>query len=440
MKPSGLGWAGDIPAEWDTAKICLVARLESGHTPSRQHPEYWVPEECTTPWVSLADVWQLREGTEDYIGETSEKISAKGMANSSARLLPTGTVVLSRTASVGFAGIMPHPMATTQDFANWVPGERVSSEFLLYALRAMSEEFQRAMMGSTHQTIYMPDIRRLAIPIPPRSEQTEIVTYLRHQLPIVDKLIVNKERLLELLAMQRQALITETITSGLNRGAQTKDTVIPSMGRVPAHWNVQRLMHLTPSARKIMYGIVLPGPHVEGGIPVVKSGDCWPAKLRADRLHRTTAEIEAPYARARLEPGDLVYAIRGSVGACAVVPEELRGANLTQDAARIAPGPGVSPRWLLFAVQAHSTWVQLEAGVVGATVKGINIRDLKRPFIPVPPIEEQEAIAAFIERRVSTIDATLESTERSVSKLREYRQAIVTSAVTGKLHLANEEA
>ena len=60
MKPSGLGWAGDIPADWDVAKICLVAKLESGHTPSRQHPEYWVPSECTIPWFSLADVWQLR--------------------------------------------------------------------------------------------------------------------------------------------------------------------------------------------------------------------------------------------------------------------------------------------------------------------------------------------------------------------------------------------
>lgn len=131
MKPSGLEWAGDIPAEWDVAKICLLARLESGHTPSRQAPEYWAPEECTIPWFSLADVWQLRDGTQDYLGDTAEKISPRGLANSAARLLPAGTVVLSRTASVGFAGIMPRPMATTQDFANWVCGDRLMSEYLL---------------------------------------------------------------------------------------------------------------------------------------------------------------------------------------------------------------------------------------------------------------------------------------------------------------------
>ena len=122
MKPSGLGWVGDIPRDWDVAKICLVARLESGHTPSRQHPEYWIPDECTIPWLSLADVWQVRPGIQEYVGETSEKISPLGMANSAARLLPAGTVVLSRTASVGFAGIMSQPMATTQDFATGFPG------------------------------------------------------------------------------------------------------------------------------------------------------------------------------------------------------------------------------------------------------------------------------------------------------------------------------
>ena len=72
LKGSGLGWAPTIPNDWDSAKVCLVARLESGHTPSRQHPEYWVPEECTIPWFSLADVWQLREANQKYLAETSE--------------------------------------------------------------------------------------------------------------------------------------------------------------------------------------------------------------------------------------------------------------------------------------------------------------------------------------------------------------------------------
>ena len=189
-----------------------------------------------------------------------------------------------------------------------------------------------------------------------------------------------------------------------------------------------------------MYGIVLPGPHVEGGIPIVKSGDCWPDKLRLDRLKCTTPEIEAPYARARLEPGDIVYAIRGSVGASAVVPDQLRGANLTQDAACIAFGPDVEVVWLLFAVQSTSTWSQLEAGILGATVKGINIRDLKRPYLPVPPRAEQRRIANELEQRLRSLTATLDRTEKSVARLREYRQSLITAAVTGQLDLTTADS
>ena len=141
MKDSGIEWLGEVPEHWEVALLRLVARIESGHTPSRQHPEYWIPDVCTTPWFSLADVWQLRDGRKEYLGDTSEKVSERGLANSSARLLPAGTVILSRTASVGFSGIMPLPMATTQDFANWVCGSRISPEYLLYSLRAMTPDF-----------------------------------------------------------------------------------------------------------------------------------------------------------------------------------------------------------------------------------------------------------------------------------------------------------
>ena len=120
VRDSGHQWIGDIPAHWDVARMRHVARLESGHTPSRQHPEYWVPEECTIPWVSLADVWQIREGGIDEIRETAEKVSPLGVANSAARVLPAGTVIVSRTASVGFSAIISEPMATTQDFVNWI--------------------------------------------------------------------------------------------------------------------------------------------------------------------------------------------------------------------------------------------------------------------------------------------------------------------------------
>src|SRR5690606_8098467 len=114
-------------------------------------------------------------GVTIYVTDTENKISPLGLANSSARLLPASTVFLSRTASVGFSGIMSTEMAVSQDFAAWICGDRLLPEYLLLCLRAMKPEFERLMMGSTHKTIYMPDIEKLAIPLPPMKEQRAIV-------------------------------------------------------------------------------------------------------------------------------------------------------------------------------------------------------------------------------------------------------------------------
>lgn len=219
MKDSGIEWLSEVPEHWVVLPIRFAAKLESGHTPSRQHPEYW--GNCTVPWFTLADVWQIRDARAEYISETKEKISELGLANSSARLLPKGTVILSRTASVGFSAIMAADMATTQDFANWVCGHRLKPEFLLYVLRAMGCEFERLMMGSTHNTIYMPDIQSLRFALPPLNEQSEIVNFVRGRVNELDSLTSEAQRAIDLLQERRTALISAAVTGQIDvRGFQ----------------------------------------------------------------------------------------------------------------------------------------------------------------------------------------------------------------------------
>jgi len=214
MRDSGVEWLGGVPEGWLAPKVRYVATLESGHTPSRNKPEYW--ENCYIPWISLGDVWQLRSGRQKYISETKESISDKGLANSAARLLPKNTVILSRTASVGFAGIMKDAMATTQDFANWVCGEKLDPEFLLYCFWAMRSEFDRLMVGSTHKTIYMPDIKELFIALPPINEQFLIVEMLNEKLPRFDALEEQANKTINLLQERRTALISAAVTGKID--------------------------------------------------------------------------------------------------------------------------------------------------------------------------------------------------------------------------------
>lgn len=220
MKDSGVPWLGGVPAHWRVGKVQTFARRESGHTPSRQRPEYW--ENCTVPWFTLADVHQIRDGKTDHVFETKELVSELGLANSSARLLPKGTVMLSRTASVGYAAIMGVDMATTQDFVNWVCHDDLLPEFLLFVLRGMKSEFDRLMMGSTHQTIYMPDIAKLTMAQPPVDEQRQIVEALKARLKRLDLLAADATQAVGLLRERRSALIAAAVTGQIDvRGFTT---------------------------------------------------------------------------------------------------------------------------------------------------------------------------------------------------------------------------
>ena len=174
------------------------------------------------------------------------------------------------------------------------------------------------------------------------------------------------------------------------------------------------------------------------GVPIVKGGDVSPERLGLDTLNRTHPDIEACYVRSRLRGGDLVYAIRGSIGDVAIVPDELEGANLTQDAARIAYTAAIHGKWLLYTLKSAVTFAQLDAGAVGATIRGINIRDLKRAVVARPPQFEQRAIAAFLDRETAKIEIINAKVHQVIDRLKELRTALISAAVTGKIDVRHD--
>ncbi|MCI5949573.1 MAG: restriction endonuclease subunit S [Parolsenella sp.] len=211
-KPSGVDWIGDIPAHWQAERISYHCRLESGHTPSKDHPEWWKDDECVIPWLTTGDIHRFRKGELTSIDDTEEHISETGLAHSSARILPAGTVALSRTASVGFSIIMGRDMATSQDFADWVPGPDVNSKYLLYVFRSMSQLFEQLKIGSTHKTIYMHVLKTLKMPLPPISEQLAIAGHLDARTSAIDAVLETKRKQLDNLKRRRQSLIYEYVT------------------------------------------------------------------------------------------------------------------------------------------------------------------------------------------------------------------------------------
>jgi type I restriction enzyme, S subunit len=164
------------PAGWTWQRLTKLADLESGHTPSRRQPDWWGGE---IPWIALPDIRAL-DGK--VAMETKENTNPKGIANSSARILSAGTVMLSRTASVGFVAMMGRPMATSQDFVNWVCGSGLAPRFLMHALRSSREYLLANASGAIHQTIYMPAVKEFHLCLPDRRRQDQLTAQLDSQL------------------------------------------------------------------------------------------------------------------------------------------------------------------------------------------------------------------------------------------------------------------
>ena len=196
----------NVPEGWVWTPLLRVARQETGHTPSRRKPEYWGGDQY---WIGIVDA-RLHHGQK--INDTLQKVTSEGLENSSARILPSETVCLSRTASVGYVCIMGKPMATSQDFATWSCTEALDSKFLMYAIIAEGSEIRRFGKGTTHTTIYFPEIRALHIALPSVTEQRTIVDLLEKKLQYVD-LVLND--------IDEQILRTETLRQSILKKAFT---------------------------------------------------------------------------------------------------------------------------------------------------------------------------------------------------------------------------
>ena len=182
------------PPGYEWRALTSAARLETGHTPSRKKPEYWGGD---VPWIGI------RDATGNHgrvIHATNENTNALGISNSSARILPAETVCLSRTASVGYVVVMGRPMATSQDFVNWVCSDELNPHYLKYALLSEQRALRMFAVGSVHSTIYFPEVKAFHLCMPSRKVQDAVAATLG---ALDDKIELNRKMNATLEAMAR---------------------------------------------------------------------------------------------------------------------------------------------------------------------------------------------------------------------------------------------
>ncbi|MDE8754062.1 restriction endonuclease subunit S [Pectobacterium polaris] len=196
--------ASVIPNGWKYDLLDKFAVRCSGHTPSKRHPEYW---NGGVKWISLTDSHRLDKG---YVYATDKEISLEGIANSSAEIHPSETVVLSRDAGIGKSGVMAEAMAVSQHFIAWKCDnkDKLNSWFLYNWLQLNKAEFERQAVGSTIKTIGLPYFKKLKIAVPPYSEQKKIARIFS----VWDQAIFTAEQLLSNSQKQKKALIQKLLT------------------------------------------------------------------------------------------------------------------------------------------------------------------------------------------------------------------------------------
>ncbi|MFA6135221.1 MAG: restriction endonuclease subunit S [Phycisphaerae bacterium] len=429
-KPSGVEWLGEVPAHWEVIRLknVLQQRITDGpHTT----PTF------TADGVPFLSVDGIQDGELNFDG--CRFISEADHAEFRVKALPKkNDLLMGKAASTGKIA----RVKVDFEFSIWSPLALIrlespvsNSAFFEQCLKSpiVQAQIDNFCTSNTQKNISMDDIPRLVLTRPPRDEQTRIAEFLDEETAKIDGLVAEQLRLMELLKEKRQAVISHAVTRGLNPKAPLKPSGIEWLGDVPAHWEITPLKWLTDPERPIMYGIVLPGPDVGEGIPILKGGNIRPSRMNLQSMARTTAELEAPYARARLKEGDLVYSIRGTIGDCEIVPAELEGSNITQDVARVAITRGICAPWGRWALLASAIRDDLACGSLGAAVRGINIFDLKRANIPTPPPKEQTAIAAFLDAETSRFDTLTAEAQRAIDLLQERRTALISAAVTGQI-------
>ncbi len=404
-------WFGDRLSRWPVVPIRRVCQLGTGHTPDRSQSDYWRAEECVIPWVTVADIHRLGGSGLEPLDDTEQHISETGLANSAAVLHPTGTVMVSRTASIGFACRIGRPMATTQAFATWTPGPMVDGRYLLLVMKALAPEFDRLAYGSTHLTIYMPDIEGVRMPVPPTRTQRAIADYVEREIARIDALIAAKQRIVELLEERLHLTARESTTNGgetlpLRRILSTIKT-----GTTPPVEEFSRLS--------------------EGAVPWYSPADVgdWLQLLPASRTLKTEA-IAAGWVPQFPAQSTLLVGIGATAGKVAFLDH---GASGNQQMTCLVPGPRILPRFLAWQLFARRD--ELCAAAPFTTLPILSNEFVKSLLMVIPALPRQAELVDHLDQEAATVQSLASRARAQASLLSERRLALITAAVTGQLDI-----
>ena len=302
--------------------------------------------------------------------------------------------------------------------------------WLLQTLRLDEGTDEAAVPGLNRETAYAKDVL-----VPPLPQQRAIADYLDRETARLDALVAAKERVLGLLAEKRRALITRAVTRGLDPNVTLRDSGIPWLGEIPAHWEIKRLKHV---GRAIIGLTFDPADTVtdNSGVLVLRASNVRAQKIAFDDNLFVLTDIPKSL---RTRVGDILICSRSGsralIGKNALI--EQAAAGLTFGAfMTVFRSPHNEYLFYIF----NSPLFDYQAGAFStSTINQLTVETLNGMEVPLPPPSEQRAIVASLRKRTSRLDRLVEATDQTISLLKERRAALIAAAVTGQIGVAVTE-
>ena len=430
-KDSGVEWIGVIPVGWKVSKIKYLTTIKGGYA--------FKSESFSNDGIPVVRIGDISE-TIDW--DKCKKVTKENNVPNEFCINQFNILIALSGATTGkvcFIANRPPKAYLNQRVA------KISyrNKFLFYVFSSsfIQEQIWLTAAGSAQENISNAQIGDFEIATPNDSEQTVIANYLDRKTAEIDALIAQKERLLELYEEEKTAIINHAVTKGIDPNAELKDSGIEWLGEIPVRWEIKKLKYLLDESLK--YGAnesaLLENREHPRYIRITDFGRN--GKLREETFKSLPPEIASDYI---LENGDILFARSG-----ATVGKTFQFKNYDGSACfagyliKASPNAELIMSDFLYAFTKSSYYEKWKESILNqATIQNIGADKYAMLDVPLPPNMEQIAIANFLDHKTAEIDAKIAKTQRIIKLQKEYRTALISEVVTGKIkvsHLAEEE-
>lgn len=408
----------NIPKHWQVKKLGEVCHTTSGGTPNRSNSKYY---EGKIPWVKSGE---LDKG---IILDTEEKISEEAIKNSSAKIFPKGTLLIALYgATIGKLAFLGIEAATNQAVCGIFKSEEVDSDYLFNFLSYKRPTLVKQGIGGAQPNISQGILKNLDVPLPPLPEQHAIVSKIEELFSELENGKRQLQTALQQLKVYRQSLLKAAFEGKLTN-KNIKD------GELPKGWKIVTIDEIG----KVKGGKRLPKGEAYSEeptkYPYLRVTDFENQTINQDKLKYLTTTTQAQIKNYIISKDDVFISIAGTIGSTGTIPENLDGANLTENAAKVTDLKNVYNKYLSQFLASTKGQVQIKEHTKTTTQPKLSLFRIEKIRLPLPSMEEQKLIVQELESKLTVCDKIEETITLSLQQAETLRQSILKQAFEGKL-------